>query len=247
MAKGVISLIVLSVLLVGLGDVEGQAPAPSPGGPVDIFAVLEKAGGNYGIFIKFLNTTQVGNQVNIQVNSSTDGMTVFAPTDNAFNNLPSGTLNKLSDQQKILLIQYHVLPKFYSFEDLQTVSNPVRTQANGPDGQTFGLNFTGQNNQVNVSSGAVETQVYNPLRKDPPLAVYQLDKVLLPLEFTADHPAAKAPTGSASSTPAGKSNDGKNATAAKEPSPAPNGAGKMMSLEMGLVSGILMFCMGLLS
>lgn len=98
-----------------------------------------------------------------------------------------------------------------------------------------------------MSSGAVETQVYNALRKDPPLAVYQIDKVLVPVEFTGNQPAAKPPTGSASSPPSsGKSNDGKNATAAKEPSPAPNGAGKM-SLEVGLVSGILVFCMGLLS
>ncbi|CAN4105018.1 unnamed protein product [Withania somnifera] len=221
------------------------APAPAPSGPIDIFAILKKPG-QYNIFIKFLNETQFGTQINNQVNNSNQGMTVFAPTDNAFNNLPGGTLNKLNDQQKVQLIQYHAIPKFYTFEDLQSVSNPVRTQATGPKGEPFGLNFTGQNNQVNVSSGAVETNIYNAIRKDPPLAVFQVDKVLLPLEFTD----AKAPSTNDAPAPAGDTTKkGTNAdnTTAKEPSPAttPNDAKRISVGVLGLISGV--FLMGSLS
>ncbi|XP_055823484.1 fasciclin-like arabinogalactan protein 9 [Solanum dulcamara] len=222
------------------------APAPAPSGPIDIFAILKKEG-QYNTFIKFLNESQVGNQINNQVNNSNQGMTVFAPSDNAFNNLPSGTLNKLNDQQKVQLILYHVIPKFYTFDDLQTVSNPVRTQATGPKGEPFGLNFTGSNNQVNVSSGTVVTNVYNAIRKDPPLAVYQLDKVLVPSEFTD----AKAPSSNDAPAPAGnttKKGGSADKTAAEEPSSAstkPNDAKRINVGILGLISGI--FLMGALS
>ncbi|KAL2483362.1 Fasciclin-like arabinogalactan protein 9 [Forsythia ovata] len=210
-------------------------PAPAPSGPINITGILEKAG-QYTTFIRLLNQTQAGNQINSQLNSSNEGMTVFAPTDNAFLNLPSGTLNHLSPQQQVQLVQYHVLPKYYTLENLQTVSNPVRTQATGQDGGLFGLNFTGQGNQVNVSTGIVDIPIYNALRKDFPLAVYQVDKVLLPLEFYQ----AKAPAASPPASNGTKSDTGDKKTP-DAPSPA-NGSGKM-SMEFGLVSGLwLMLC-----
>ncbi|NBH76537.1 hypothetical protein D3Z29_11850, partial [Rodentibacter pneumotropicus] len=59
-------------------------------------------------------------------------------------NLPAGTLNKLTNQQQVQLVLYHICPKYYSLTDLTSVSNPVRTQATGQDGGVFGLNFTGR-------------------------------------------------------------------------------------------------------
>lgn len=232
-------LISLTSLLLLPATHAQSAPGPTPSGPINITAILEKAG-QYTFFIRLLNQTQAGNQINNQVNNSHDGMTVFAPTDNAFNNLPSGTLNNLTDQQHVQLVLYHISPKYYSLDNFITVSNPVRTQASGQDGGVFGLNFTGQGNQVNVSTGIVEVPIYNALRKDFPLAVYQVDKVLLPKEFYE----AKAP---AASPPAdGSKSDG---TAAKAPStsnPAGNGSGKM-NVGFGMVVGICFLCMGLLS
>lgn len=188
-----------------------------------------------------MTQTQVANQINNQVNSSTEGMTVLAPTDNAFTNLPAGTLNKLTNNQQVQLVLYHVLPKYYSLTSLLTVSNPVRTQATGQDGGMFGLNFTGNGNQVNVSSGTVETFVNNALRQSFPLAVYQLDKVLLPVEFSeAKAPAASPPA------PAGTvvSSSGSNATKAADGGSTPDSGSSRMSVHgLGLVG---LFCMGLL-
>ncbi|KAL0443928.1 UNVERIFIED_CONTAM: Fasciclin-like arabinogalactan protein 9 [Sesamum latifolium] len=242
------SLILLSLtalvssLLLLLPSAQAQsAPAPAPSGPINITAILEKAG-QYTFFIRLLNETQAGNQINNQVNNSHDGMTVFAPTDNAFNNLPTGTLNNLTDQQHVQLVLYHICPKFYSLDSLLTVSNPVRTQASGQDGGVFGLNFTGQGNQVNVSTGIVEVPLYNALRKDFPLAVYQVDKVLLPEEFyKAKAPAASPPAADGSSSPA--ADGGAKAPSTGNPG---NGSGRM-SVGLGLVSGIWLLCMALLS
>ena len=174
-----------------------QAPGPAaPKGPPNVTAILEK-GGQYTTFIRLMKSTQQDTQLNSQLNNSFgSGYTVFAPTDNAFASLKPGTLNKLSQQEQVLLVQFHVLPQFYTLDSFETASNPVRTQASGSDGP-YTLNITATtNNQLNVSTGVVEVTVNNALSAVKPLAVYSVDKVLLPFElFGAKAPAA-APTAS---------------------------------------------------
>ncbi|XP_021888587.1 fasciclin-like arabinogalactan protein 13 [Carica papaya] len=235
------------LLLISTGTLAqtSSAPAPGPAGPVNLTGILEKAG-QFTTFIMLLNTTQVDSQIRNQLNSSTEGMTVFAPTDNAFRNLKAGTINNLDTQKKVQLVLYHVLPKFYSLSDLLLVSNPVRTQATGQDGGVFGLNFTGQGNQVNVSTGIVETQINNALRQQFPLAVYQVDMVLLPEELSGTKSPSASPTAKA---PSSEDSNSK-VPSAKEPSPEDNrdGSGSSgRSLGLGLVVGLASLCMGLLS
>uniref|UniRef100_A0A6N2M914 FAS1 domain-containing protein n=1 Tax=Salix viminalis TaxID=40686 RepID=A0A6N2M914_SALVM len=157
MATSPLSLLVLSLFLSLSLHSQAQAPAAPapapPSGPVNFTAVLEK-GGQFVTFMMLLNKTQTFNQVENQLNSSSEGMTIFAPTDNAFSNLKAGALNGLSQQQQVQLLQYHMLSKFYSLSNLLLVSNPVSTQASGHEG-VWGLNFT----------------------------VYPIDKVLLPEEL----------------------------------------------------------------
>ncbi|OWM64335.1 fasciclin-like arabinogalactan protein 9 [Punica granatum] len=216
-----------------------SAPAPAPSGPVNFTGILDK-GGQFKTLIHLMTVeTQVAKQIENQLNTSSEGLTVFAPTDNAFNNLKSGTLNDLSTEKQVQLLLYHVLPKYYTLQSLVTVSNPVRTQAN------YGLNFTGQanTNQVNVSSGLVNTQVNNALYQQMPLAVYQVDKVLLPAElFEASAPSNSPPA------PATKSNDSNSTTSAKGPTSSDNSdsGASQMNLWSGMVVGIVAICMGTL-
>ncbi|KAG8386839.1 hypothetical protein BUALT_Bualt03G0190800 [Buddleja alternifolia] len=235
-----LTILVTSSLLLIPTVTAQSAPAPGPSGPINITAILEKSS-QYNFFIRLLNQTQAGDQINNQLNNSHEGMTVFAPTDNAFNNLPSGALNNLTEQQHVQLVQYHICPKYYSLDSLLTVSNPVRTQATGQDGGVFGLYFTGQANQLNVSTGIVDVPIYNALRKDFPLAVYQVDRVLLPKEFYE----AKAPAASPPSGRSGAAADSGDARAPATGNPAGNGSGKM-NVGLGFISGIWLFCMGLL-
>ncbi|KAL3647135.1 hypothetical protein CASFOL_008103 [Castilleja foliolosa] len=222
-----------------------SAPAPAPSGPINITGILDKAG-QYTQFIRLLTDTQSDVQINNQVNNSHDGMTVFAPSDNAFNNLPAGALNNLTSQQHVQLVLYHICPKFYSLDNLQTVSNPVRTQASGQDNRVFGLFFSGAANQVNVSTGIVETPIYNALRKDFPLAVYQVDRVLLPREFYEAAPPAAAPPANSTRSGGGGSRGGGGGVAPSTGNPAGNGGGKM-GVGLGLVVGFCLLCMGLLT
>ncbi|CAD6230408.1 unnamed protein product [Miscanthus lutarioriparius] len=195
----VVAAAFLALAVVPAALAQAPGPAATPRGPPNVTAILEK-GGQYTMFIRLMKETQQDTQLNSQLNSSYasngGGYTVFAPTDNAFNNLKPGTLNSLTQQQQVALVQGHVLPQFYSMDSFQTASNPVRTQASGRDGP-YTLNITATtNNQLNVSTGVVEVTVNNALSAVKPLAVYSVDKVLLPFElFGAKAPAA-APTAS---------------------------------------------------
>ncbi|KAJ6300106.1 hypothetical protein OIU76_020992 [Salix suchowensis] len=185
-----------------------QTPSPAPSGPTNITAILEKAG-QFTTLIRLMKSTQEADQINTQLNNSNQGLTVFAPTDNSFSSLKAGTLNSLSDQQKVQLVQFHILPSFLSMSNFQTVSNPLRTQAgNSADGE-FPLNVTTSGNQVNITTGVNSATVANTIYTDGQLVVYQVDQVLLPLDLFGAAPApapapskpekdvpAKAPAGS---------------------------------------------------
>ncbi|KAL2331661.1 hypothetical protein Fmac_019242 [Flemingia macrophylla] len=246
MASTVILLITLTIFL--KAQAQAQAPAPSPSGTLNLTAILEK-GGQYTTLIRLLQETQQLTQIESQLKSNSQGFSLFAPTDNAFMNLKSGALNGLTDDQKVKLILFHVTPKYYSLSDLLTVSNPVRTQATEKEG-TWGLNFTGKGQQLNVSTGVVDTPVNNALREKFPLAVYQVDKVLLPLELFGE----KDKTPSSSSAPSPKSSKTSpeipsiaNAGGAPSPSGDEKNGGVGSNVGVGVVVGLALLCMGALS
>ncbi|KAF5470686.1 hypothetical protein F2P56_011183 [Juglans regia] len=168
--------------------------APSKPGTIDVTKILQGAG-EFSILIRLLKRTAVADQIKGQLKKSNNGFTLFAPTDTAFSNLKSGTLNSLNDEDKIRLIQFHTLPNFYSLSNFETVSNPVRTQAGDSTPGDFPLNVTSMGNQVNISTGVVNASVSGTVYSDNQLAVYRVDKVLLPMDlFVAKTPiAAPAP------------------------------------------------------
>ncbi|KAK1409909.1 hypothetical protein QVD17_36438 [Tagetes erecta] len=168
------------------------APAPGPPPPTNITKILEKAS-QFTTLLRLFSITKVGDQINTQLNNSKSGMTVFAPTDNAFSALSAGTLNSLSDQQKDELIQFHVLPTFISTTQFQTLSNPLRTQAGDSTFYNFPLNVTTSGNTVNLTTGVVNATVANTIYTDGSLAVYEVDKVLLPMNLFGPQPPAAAP------------------------------------------------------
>ncbi|KAM0882757.1 hypothetical protein ACQ4PT_032058 [Festuca glaucescens] len=191
------SAILLAAVLVALLPAalcQKAAPAPEAATPAapNVTAVLEK-GGQYTKFMRLMKSTQQDTQLNAQANGSDTGFTVFAPTDNAFDSLKAGTLNSLTQQEQVSLVQAHILPTFYSMESFETASNPVRTQASGADGP-YTVNVTAtSNSNVNVSTGLVSTLVGTALRATKPLAVYSIDKVLLPYDLFGPKPPASSP------------------------------------------------------
>ncbi|KAF3455024.1 hypothetical protein FNV43_RR05472 [Rhamnella rubrinervis] len=163
-------------------------PRKAPNGPTNVTKILEKAGG-FSVFIRILKNTQVINQIEIQLNNSNNALTIFAPTNDAFSGLKAGTLNSLATEEKVQLLQYHLLPSFIPISSFQTVSNPVRTQAS--DTYEYPLNITTTGSIVNISTGLVNTTISGTVYSDNQLAIYKVDRVLLPLGIFA--PKAKPP------------------------------------------------------
>ena len=234
------AFLALAVVPAALAQAPGPAAAPS--GPPNVTAILEK-GGQYTTFIRLMKETQQDTQLNSQLNSSFGNnggdYTVFAPTDNAFNNLKPGTLNSLTQQQQVSLVQGHVLPNFYSMDSFQTASNPVRTQASGRDGP-YTLNITSDtNNQVNVSSGVVDVRINNALYSAKPLAVYSVDKVLLPMElFGAKAPAA-APTASEGKPRKGGSSDASSPAGSEDAEPTGAASARAVGWSVAGLAAVL--------
>ncbi|GMN24704.1 hypothetical protein TIFTF001_000668 [Ficus carica] len=174
-------------------------PHKALAGPTDVSKVLEKAG-SFSVFIRLLKSTSVSIQIENQLNVS-NSLTIFAPTNGAFSALKAGTLNTLSTEQKVQLVQYHILPTMVSLQNFQTLSNPVRTQASNTN--DYPLNVTVEGNYVNISTGIVNTTISGTVYEDNQLAIYRVDKVLLPLGIFAPKPKPLAP----SPTPVKPSNE----------------------------------------
>ena len=227
----------LSLLLMVLFTSAQTTPAPSPSSaPTDIIRILKKAGG-FTTLIRLLTTTQVSTQINAQLLNSNNGLTVFAPNDNAFQSLKPGFLNSLNDQQKNELIQFHVLPTFVSISNFDTLSNPVRTQA-GDDPDRLALNITSSGNQVNLTTGVVNTTVGGSVYSDHQLAIYQVDKVLLPRDFFVPKPPPPAPApAKAKASSAKKSTEGPS-SAADNDSAAISLNGIWLSLSVATIAAV---------
>ncbi|XP_042476400.1 fasciclin-like arabinogalactan protein 12 [Macadamia integrifolia] len=169
------------------------SPGPAPSGPTNITAILEKAG-RFNIFIRLLKSTGLADQINSEINNTNQAITLFAPPDNAFSGLPSGTsLNSFTGEQQIKLVQFHLLSTYVSPIQFQTLSNPVRTQAGSSRDDQFPLNLITSGTNVTMTTGIVNATVVNKIYTDGQLAVYEVDKVLLPRQFYVTPSPAPAP------------------------------------------------------
>ncbi|KAH8490524.1 hypothetical protein H0E87_022893 [Populus deltoides] len=169
--------------------------AAAPHGITNVTKILEKAG-HFTIFIRLLRSTQEENHLFTALNDSNTGLTIFAPTDSAFSELKSGTLNTLSDGDKSELVKFHVVPTFLSTSQFQTVSNPLGTWAG-----TLPLNVTSYPNSVNITTGLTNTSLSGTVYTDNQLAIYKIEKVLLPKDIFASKAPAPAPVAPAPEKP----------------------------------------------
>ncbi|CAN1145511.1 Fasciclin-like arabinogalactan protein 12 [Linum perenne] len=191
----ILSVSLIIIILLNVPKTLSQSPASAPAanpppssaaqvaeipGPLDVVKILEKAG-RFTVFLRLLRSTQENTELYQQLNETHNSATVFAPSDGAFSGLKAGTLNSLSDGDKSELVKFH----------FQTVSNPLKTLAGS--GKQFQLNVTTSDSMVNVTSGLTNTTVSGIVYMDDQLAIYQVDKVLLPKEVFSPKSLAPAP------------------------------------------------------
>ncbi|KAL4351514.1 hypothetical protein GQ457_06G039300 [Hibiscus cannabinus] len=175
-----------------LCSAESPAAAPAPPGPPDIIKILKKAN-QYTIFIRLLKSTQVTDRLVGELRDPDDGKTIFAPTDKAFSNMKSGSLNSLNDEQSVQLVLYHVVPIYIPLDQFQTVSNPMMTQAGDSGDGEFPLNVTTAGNAVTLMTGMTKTRIAGTVYSDGQLAIYRVDQVLEPMQIFAAKSSGPAP------------------------------------------------------
>ncbi|KAL9360592.1 hypothetical protein Peur_048715 [Populus x canadensis] len=169
------------------------APAPAPTPPYVSLTDLLSVAGPFHTFLSYLESTKVVDTFQNQANNTDEGITIFVPKDDAFKNLKKPSLSNLTQDQVKQLILFHALPHYYALADFKNLSqvSPVSTFA-GAGG--YALNFTDVSGTVHLDSGWSKTKVSSSVHSTDPVAVYQVDKVLLPEAiFGADIPPAPAP------------------------------------------------------
>lgn len=166
------------------------APAPAPE-HVNLTDLLSVAG-PFHTFLNYLESTKVLETFQNQANNTDEGITIFVPKDDAFKSLKKPSLANLTQDQLKQLCLFHALPHYYSFADFKNLSqmSPVSTYAGGD----YKLNFTDVSGDVHIDSGWSRTKVSSSVHSTDPVALYQVDKVLLPEAiFGTDIPPMPAP------------------------------------------------------
>lgn len=169
------------------------APAPAPISPYVNLTDLLSVAGPFHTFLNYLESTKVIDTFQNQANNTEQGITIFVPKDTAFSSLKKPSLSNLTQDQLKQLILFHALPHYYSLADFKNLSqsSPVSTFAGS--GQ-FALNFTDESGTVHLDSGWSKTKVSSSVHSTDPVAIYQVDKVLLPEAiFGTDIPPSSAP------------------------------------------------------
>lgn len=107
--------------------------------------------------------------------------------DSAFSKLKAGFLNSIDDRQKVELSQFHTISSFIAISNFETQA--------GDDPKRIQLNVTTYGGStVSMTTRVVNATVTGTVYTDSKLAVYQVDKVLLPIVAKAEAPAPAAAT-----------------------------------------------------
>ena len=177
------------------------SPAPAPSPPYVNLTDLLSVAGPFQNFLNYLESTKVIDTFQNKANNTDEGITIFVPKDDAFKNLKKPSLSNLTQDQLKQLILFHALPHYYSLSDFKNLSqvSPVRTFA-GAGG--YALNFTDTSGTVQLDSGWSKTKVSSSVHSTDPVAIYQVDKVLLPEAiFGTDIPPTPAPAPAPDTSP----------------------------------------------
>ncbi|XP_019194373.1 PREDICTED: fasciclin-like arabinogalactan protein 7 [Ipomoea nil] len=225
------------------------SPAPAPAPDFVNLTDLLSVAGPFHTFLNYIETTKVVETFQNQANDTKEGLTLFVPKDDAFSKKTKQALSNLTADQLKSVFLYHALPHYYSLSDLRNLSQvgPISTFAGG---QLSALNFTDVSGTVHLNSGWTSTKISSAVHATYPVAIYQVDKVLLPEAiFGTDIPPTPAPAPSPDIAPAADapaSDKGISGDSTSPTSSPPSSSHKIMSssplnLILAIVGGSAAF------
>ncbi|KAI5083613.1 hypothetical protein GOP47_0003356 [Adiantum capillus-veneris] len=227
------------------------APAPAPAF-CNITQVIQSAG-QFTNFLQLLSDTQAGERFQNQANQSNVGITVFAPTDEAFAAQPAATLLKnITEQQKVSLCHFHALTKWYSLSSLQQVNNMMlstfATYNANINGGKYTVNVSDFNGTVTVRTEWTTAAISSTLYNAEPCSVFAINEVLLPIDiFGMPSPAAPTPAPSGSTSTDGSSGATPTATPPSASQPSHSAPLVHYTFQLAMTSIFLLIFTSMLS
>lgn len=165
---------------------EAEAPAPAP-----THANLTAAMYAHGckVFADTLLASAAAETFDGNVES---GLTVFCPGDDAMKSFMPKFKNLTADGKQSLL-EYHGMPVYESLSGLRSSNGVANTLAT--DGaRKFSFTVQNDGNDVTIKTPIVTATIVSTLMDKSPVAIFQLDKVLMPRElFKSSLPPSPAP------------------------------------------------------
>lgn len=185
------------------------APALLTAAPAadNLTAILDKAGCK--TFSALLNKSGV---LKIYQNQMDKGITIFAPTDEAFKAKGVPDFDKLNNAELVSLLQYHALSSYAPIGTLKTSKGSLTTLA--PGAGKYDLSSSSAGDSVTLHTGVDSSRIASTLLDSTPVVVYSVDNVLLPVALFGLSPAP---------APAPESDTPSPAPAPKAESPSPAG------------------------
>lgn len=221
-------------------------PAPAPAPDYVNLTYLLSVAGPFNTFLDYIVSTKVIDTLQNQANNTEEGVTIFVPKDSAFSSQKKPSLKNLTNDQLKSLLLFHALPHYYSLAEFTNLSQsgPVNTLAGG--GQ-YALNFTDVSGSVHISSGWTNTKVSSSVHSTDPVAIYQVDKVLLPEAiFGTDIPPTPAPAPAPNIAPSADAPEA-DRTGAKSPASSSSSLDKSASYRVtswGVLSQLVLAVAG---
>ncbi|CAL0307312.1 unnamed protein product [Lupinus luteus] len=221
-------------------------PAPAPAPDFVNLTELLTVAGPFHTFLNYLESTKVIETFQNQANNTEEGITILVPKDSAFSSLKKPSLSKLTDDQIKQVILFHALPHYYSLADFKNLSETGSTPTFA--GGDYTLNFTDDSGSVHISSGWSITKVTSAVHSTDPVAIYQVDKVLLPEAiFGTDIPPAPAPAPTPDIAPAADSPTEKSAESkSSSPSTTPDGSSSHKITTFGVLANLALGTFGVM-
>ncbi|CAA0825059.1 Fasciclin-like arabinogalactan protein 7 [Striga hermonthica] len=195
MTKNSYFMVVLLLLCWAAEAINGQSesPAPAPAPEYVNLTDLLSVAGPFHTFLNYLETTKVIQVFQNAANNSDDGITIFVPRDSAFSTSVQHRLSNLTQDQLKSICLFHALNRYYPLSNFTDLSrqNPIPTLAGGG---LNSINVTDHSGTISIDSGWTRTRVTSAVHAAVPVAIYQVDGVLLPEAiFGTDIPPTPAP------------------------------------------------------
>ncbi|TVU19699.1 hypothetical protein EJB05_35866, partial [Eragrostis curvula] len=180
-----LSVLAVSGLIVpsGLDLAASESRPPSGAAAVNITRVLADARA-FNVAASMLEASGVAGE--FEADERGAGITVFAPTDDAFAGLPAGDrLQSLPADRKAVVLRFHVLHSYYPLGSLESIVNPLQPTlaTEFSNAGRFTLNITRANGSVAIDTGVVQATITRTVFDQNPVAVFAVSKVLLPKEM----------------------------------------------------------------